>query len=335
MVLGHFVIDGIIAPDGQIPQAHEAGIIWNFSFIYAVDFFLVLSGFVLAHSYLHRMEITFRDFALRRFFRMYPLHLLTLLVTLGLYGLFGLSAETKDILLHVFFIQNIGLGPDGLTLNVPSWTISIEFWINIAAFLLLLFIRPGKRIVQILLVLMACACFALLYRFSGHLNVNYQTSMGFLNWGLLRCSGSFILGFLTYRLYLRCQSWQPATWLVGLAIAAFMAIILALPGHALAGFATPFVFSAIVLVLACSDHMTRAVSQPLVLLGDISFSIYLVHHPILQIFRETGLEKSLLTGIGFVAVVLVLSTLTYRLFERPIYRWSLSKTASYRGVVPA
>ena len=335
VALGHFIIDGIIAPDGQIPQAHEAGIIWNFSFIYAVDFFLVLSGFVLAHSYLHRMEITFRDFALRRFFRMYPLHLLTLLVTLGLFALFGLSAETKDILLHVFFIQNMGLGPDSLTLNIPSWTISIEFWINIAAFILLLVIRPNKRIVQILLLVIACVCFALLYKFSGHLDVNQQTSMGFLNWGLLRCSGAFILGFLTYRLYLRCQSWQPAAWLVGLAILSFLAIILALPGHALAGFATPFVFCGIVLVLACSDHMTRGVSQPLVLLGDISFSIYLVHDPILRCFRETGLEKSLLTGLGFLAVVLIISTLTYKLFERPVYRWSLSKTARFRRAAPA
>jgi len=309
--------------------------LWNFSFIYAVDFFLVLSGFVLAHSYLHKMALPFRDFALRRFFRMYPLHLLMLLLTLFLYGLFGLSAENDHILMHFFFIHNIGFGPGSLTLNVPSWTIAIEFWINIAAFLLLLFIRPSKRIVQIILVVMACACFALVYRFAGHLNVNKQNSLGFLNWGVLRCSGSFILGFLTYRLYLRCRNWQPAPWLVWLSVLGFLAIILTLPGHVPAGFATPFLFCGIILVLACSEQITRGVSQPLVMLGDTSFSIYLVHHPILLIFRETGLEKNVGTGLGFVIVVLLVSTLTYRLFERPVYRWGLSRTAGYRSAAPA
>jgi len=335
VVAGHFVIDGIVAPGGVLPQAHEISVLWNLSFIYAVDFFLVLSGFVLAHSYLHRMEISFSDFALRRFFRMYPLHLLTLLATLGLFALFGLSAEIKDVVLHALFIQNMGFGPQGLTLNVPSWTISIEFWINIAAFLVLMVIRPANLWVQIALFVLACICFAVVFHYFGYIDVNQQNIGGFINAGLLRCSGSFILGFLTYRVYLRYKNWQPALWLVGLAVIAFLATILAMPGHSPLGLAMPFMFSAIVLILACSDHLTRRLSQPLVLLGDISFSVYLVHDPILRIFRETGLEKNLATGVGFVAVVLIVSTFTYKLYERPVYRWSLSKTAGYRSAAPA
>ncbi len=330
VALGHFVIDGVIAPGGVLPQAHELSVIWNFSFIYAVDFFLVLSGFILAHSYLNDMQIPFRDFALRRFLRMYPLHLLTLLVTLAIFALFGLHTNAKEVLLHFFFIQNMGFGPTGVKLNVPAWTISVEFWINIAAFLVLLVIRPKNIVVQVALFLLACACFALIARLTGNINVNQQNYMGFLNAGLVRCSASFILGYLSYRLYLRCHGWRPATWLISAVWLVFFAIILALPGHSPLGFATPFLFAGIILVLACSEPRTQALTRPYVLLGDVSFSVYLVHDPLLRLFRETGFEKSALTGICFMAVVLVVAALSYRLYERPVYKWGLGRTASLR-----
>ena len=49
-----------------------------------VEFFFVLSGFVLAHGYGFRESLNFKEFVRSRFFRLYPLHLFMLLVFVAL-----------------------------------------------------------------------------------------------------------------------------------------------------------------------------------------------------------------------------------------------------------
>ncbi len=331
VVLGHFVVDGVTSVAGVIPQASQLSAVWNFSFIYAVDFFLVLSGFILTHSYFHRMELSFKDFTLRRFLRLYPLHFVTLMATIALYLIFDLGLEKEPLLLHLLFIHNIGFGPGGLPLNVPAWTISIEFWLNVALFAVLLFIRPTNLLKRAGFLVVAALCFALVFKVVGHLDANSQHFKGVVNLGLVRCLGAFILGILTYELYIKCRDWRPAPLVTFGAIATFFAIILFMPGHVALGFVVPFVFTAVVLVGACAEAQTHWLSRYLVWLGNISFAVYLVHNPILRLFRETDLTKSVTTGIGFVVVTCLVAGLLHRYFERPFYIWSLRKTALLRS----
>jgi len=331
VVLGHFVIDGVTSVDGKIPQASQLSAVWNFSFIYAVDFFLVLSGFILTHSYFHRMELSFKDFTLRRFLRLYPLHFVTLLATIAIYLIFELGLKKEPVLLHLLFIHNLGFGPSGLPLNVPAWTISIEFWLNVALFAVLLFIRPNTLLKRAGFIALAGLCFALVYKVVGHMDASSQHFKGVINLGLVRCLGTFTLGILTYELYLKCKDWQPAPAITLAGITAFFAIILFMPGHVALGFVVPLVFMAVVLVGACAEAQTVWLSRYLVWLGNISFAVYLVHNPILRLFRETDLTKSVTTGLGFVLVTILVAGLLHRYFERPFYIWSLRKTALLRA----
>ena len=45
-----------------------------------VDFFFVLSGFVLAHGYAFKKDLKFKDFFIARTFRIFPLHIVLLIV---------------------------------------------------------------------------------------------------------------------------------------------------------------------------------------------------------------------------------------------------------------
>lgn len=327
---GHFIIEGTYPIDGRIPQAEQVSILWNFSFIYAVDFFLVLSGFVLAHSYLHKMDISFRDFALRRFFRMYPLHLLTLVATLCIFIVFGFGIAPYDVALHALFIHNLGIGPAGVAFNAPAWTISVEFWINVSVFLALLKAKRDNALTWVGFVAVALTCFALVAWGTGHLNVNSEDYKRVLNSGLLRCLGSFIVGMLVYEIYRKTRGWSPHIWMVAASLVVFLATIMILPGHSLLGFLTPPIFALIILVVASAEKATLKYFRPLVFLGDVSFSVYLVHHPIIRLFRETGIEKSVLAGLVYLVVVYFLAALSFRYFERPVYRTALRKTAPYR-----
>ncbi len=326
---GHYIIDGAYTVDGQLPQAHTLSVLWNFSFIYAVDFFLVLSGFILAHSYFYRLDIGFKDFVLRRFFRMYPLHLLMMCVAIGVLLLFGLNLRTSDIVLHTLFIHNMGLGPESPALNVPAWTISIEFWVNVGVLAALLALRRHRQFALAGLLALAVLCFALIAWQSGHLAVTGNFAF-ILNAGLMRCFAAFVLGLIAYELYQKYKGWEAPPVLLGLSLLSFVAIVLFLPGKSPWGFATPWIFAGVVFVLACSEPKLKALGQRLAWFGDVSFSVYLVHHPFVAVFRETGVEKSPVSTVAFVLLVYGVAAITYRYFERPTYRWLLQETKSVR-----
>ncbi|MEM9434526.1 MAG: acyltransferase [Pseudomonadota bacterium] len=334
VAVGHYAIDGIVPIDGVISEAYQTGFISNFSFIYAVDFFLVLSGFILAHSYFESMNLSLKDFALRRFFRMYPLHLLTLLATVVIFLALGLKVEPEAFLIHLFFVQNMGLGPGGLPLNTPAWTISVEFWINIGVFSALLLIRPRRLWHLAAMGLVAMACYSLILLLSGHMNVNSHDYKGFVNSGLIRCLADFLLGVVTYKLYLKTLGWRPHTAITCAVCAAFASIILFLPGQSLLGFLTPVVFCLVVFVAAHGEVTTAPLTRRMALLGSISFSIYLVHHPVITIFREIGIEKTWGAGMIYLVIVLGLSILSFRYFERPVYKGALARTAKLRARTP-
>lgn len=307
------------------------GMLPSRSYIFAVDFFLVLSGFVLTHSYFLSRRISFRDFVLRRFFRMYPLHAFSFLLCIAFYLIVGRDIVPRDFLLHLFFVQNLGFGPNELTFNWPAWTISVEFWLNVAVYAAILIIRPGPRTVMIWSAIGIAACYYILFRATGFLNVLLPNYFGFLNSGLIRCLGAFLVGIMAYYLYLRLQDWQLSKILMLSALLVFAGIILGLRGGSVYGFATPFLFGGIVVVFAKAHGSAQRLLAKGAYLGDISFSIYLMHFPIILVFWHFQLQETYWGVLVFPPLVLTIAALVYRYFEKPSYKWLLRVSQAARS----
>jgi peptidoglycan/LPS O-acetylase OafA/YrhL len=111
-----------------------------------VDFFFVLSGFVIAASYGSRIGDTedLKQFVVRRIGRIYPLHLAVLLalvlvelgklaaVSVGAsahFAPFSEATSVQSVITNIFLLQSFGFH-DYLTWNFPSWSISSEFYVN-------------------------------------------------------------------------------------------------------------------------------------------------------------------------------------------------------------
>lgn len=314
----------------------------------AVDFFLVLSGFILTHTYLGQENKTSkRDFIIKRIARLYPLHIFTLVMA----TIFSLLIKNQwpvpetgffsTLLQQLTLTNNIGLNERyGLLLwNWPSWSISVELWINI--FFIFFITRATKNWV---LVLGSTLCLGLIFINSHHLNVHYTNYYTALNAGLLRGFASFFLGIVAYRTFLAMQTWgvsphfktyaglYEALLLVGLVCVLLIRNDVKSPVDF---FAPPLFFLMVILFARENGFISRGLKE-IRYLGTISYSIYLNQIFVLMICSYIFDIYHLNQDHIMVAVILsliVTSHFTYRYIECPskayIHKKFLNRTPPY------
>ncbi|CAH1670604.1 acyltransferase family protein [Chelatococcus asaccharovorans] len=327
------------------------------SFYLAVDFFLVLSGFVIAMNYESRLsgprEVT--RFAWRRFWRLYPLHITTLAV-LGLMvlvmqraGANG-SGHQADATLGDFLRMAALLHAFGTTaidiFNWPSWSISAEIWSYLVFASVVLVTGSHDRLRVALYGALGCLGLAIV--FSSPADPGRDTFLSVTGLGIGRGLFGFFAGVLAWRLFevtRRARLWRSAG-LMSLVEIGLVTLLLA--GLALIDNTTPAVFGivalfpAMVIVFAHQGGIiSRALQSPaLVKLGALSYGIYLWHLIAAKgvgwvLYRplSAGMEASgqsafvqALAAHGLLAAYLggsvIAAALSYRLIERPLREWS-------------
>ncbi|MEY2926012.1 MAG: hypothetical protein RL367_489 [Pseudomonadota bacterium] len=315
---------------------------WTF-----VDFFFVLSGFVISNAYLGKINTSgdARDFMIKRLFRLYPLHIVTLIGVgalqfvswkmLGRADPFGSNWQVL-IALNLTLSHAIGLS-SGAILNVPSWSISVELYAYMLFCLIGLVGRSPRIRATILALCVAVSLFALVTA-----NPDYGLSTP-ANTSLARGVFGFSLGcFIT--VFRQNFVLRVSGWFADAVIAVIAAVIIAMMTlngeHSHFLFWLPLVFGMFILALTCS-HGSRLVAflemRIFRQFGMISYSIYMNHVFILMLFSfvagriasgpkivaEHGQLHAipLLTGdilvAGFIIVLLASSWVTYRLIENP------------------
>jgi peptidoglycan/LPS O-acetylase OafA/YrhL len=293
----------------------------------AVDFFFLLSGFVLAHVYGSLLAASWRPqclrFARARFARLYPLFAITTLVMAAVFALshtplIFVSFSSRSFALQPFLLQQWA---SGLNWDYPSWSISTEAeaYIFFAFCSGLLLTGKHPRLIGAA-CLIAAAVISLTH--GGSLN----TCVGIA--ALLRTLAEFSLGVLLYRAHL-AEAKFPRWW------AAVIALLLV--GAARVTHLDFFMVGAFVCLIYFAAKATGPFerlldSSPLVALGNWSYSIYLWHAPthyaIMALFVALGYSvtsldltsaRLLLLATGL--AVVVLSAFHYRYFEKPVRRF--------------
>jgi peptidoglycan/LPS O-acetylase OafA/YrhL len=293
-----------------------------------VDAFFILSGFVLAHVYADKF-IDWRpgayiSFLKARIARIYPLHLFMLcVVAVAISSLpwlrssyidadqrFGLSCFVASALL----IQNWFHWMPGCW-NTPSWSLSAE-WFAYLIFPAVLFLtqRARKPMTSIFLAGLCLLGFSLVMLLKGVSSVDLTGTSG-----MVRMAAEFSCGCFLYRAVRTGLKTLPA-------IADIVAVFVLL-ASAVAGTDFICVFAiALIVLLAAQERgpVALVLATPLaVCLGEISYSVYLVHWIVLQVANRIA-AKLMLDGIGFaiwnagiIALILAISTVTYRFIEIP------------------
>ena len=255
-----------------------------------VDFFFVLSGFVIAANYQQRLLDGFGvgRFLLLRLGRLYPLHFamlaLGVAVKLLLLLIPALSSATPaapfstpqeapgTILANLLLIQSLHLY-DFYTWTAQGWSISTEFYTYVIFTACLVGLRKHAWIVLPIAMVGGPALIATL---SGR---NMDTTY---DWGMIRCIYGFAAGVVSWNVHSRWNG-KLRKWLSG-SVAEWCTIglifaFVSASGTTLLSLAAPYMFGLAVLVFAFEAGTASTILRLrlLVFLGTVSYSIYMTH----------------------------------------------------------
>ncbi len=276
-----------------------------------VDLFFALSGYVIASAYLEAFRrasrSTYVHFMIRRFARVWPLHVATLLLFIGEPS----CREPNDLAGNLLMIQAWGF-TDHVTCNEPSWSISCE-WFAYLAFprLAWILLRSERRWAALGIAALGLGGLGVLT----WLNRGHSLDVTF-NLGLARAACGFMIGAALCRGFANVK---PHLAFDGCGIL----IIAAAGGLAVAGAPDLLVaglFGPLVLCIALAAGPLRAALgvQPVVWLGEVSYSLYLWHHFLIDGLKSLGVEITTPAAVGLVLCLVVgVAALSRRWIEQP------------------
>ena len=300
----------------------------------AVDFFFLLSGFVIWLSWGDRLRKEgwrgVPAFLHKRVARVWPLHLVMLAGAVALALLLvGTGHATPDdypfaqLPLHILLLQNWGF-TDHLAWNDPSWSISCEFGAYLLFPLLALAI-DWKRVPTAAVIGAGAALLILLHAVMAE---GGTTNLGFdiARFGLRRCVLEFASGTTIGALWWR---WRDTARVPGWTAAAISVVLLLLwaGGTIPETLAIPGAFAAGLLAFAlCSGRKGNPLEAGwLHYLGEISYATYLSHFLLFVVFKLALVNDAhaippILIAL-YLAMVLMASITLYHLVERPAQKW--------------
>ena len=311
-----------------------------------VDFFFILSGFVLALNYgtLFENAIHKKDYILfmwKRFIRIYPVHITALLamVLVELYRItmyhkmstpladpaFGSTGPTSypELFYNLFLVHSWGLHKNNLTWNIPSWSISCEWFAYFIFPWLFLSLYRLKSLFRNLLLLLLSYYVLISFNETGT-DLNTLIFRGLLGMGA---------GIFLFRIYISSDAlpvFLRSDYLIGIIL--FVCIFF-YQMFSSEFFCILLFIMLIYLVAYNRGRAARILCHPILkYLGMISYSLYLWNWVVLNflditvyyIFRRgTSSFDSLQNGglfLIFFFVTIIVSSASYYVLERMLPR---------------
>lgn len=318
VVLGHFeLLRGVASP------------VFPFNYAsFAVDGFFVVSGYLVTTSFDRDPDLW--RFYVRRLFRIYPLYLVVVLaqtLVLGALAPAGFAANAASLARYfavnaVFanFLQydltpGVLTGLDTPGLNPSLWTLKIE----IGFYLLLPFLWMAVRrfgVGVLVAVFAASAGYMALLRAGGQFELAKQLP------GQLQF---FVLGIAAYRYRDRMRIGAGAASIAAIALAVLVTLLLRPHPPVL----YPLVVGALMMTVALRV-------PPLPFHTDVSFGVYLLHAPLIQLALLFGVYRADWIGLAvLLAVVIGLAIMAERAIELPGIRLGRRLTRPRASVVRA
>lgn len=307
-----------------------------------VDIFFVISGFLISliiKTSLSQGDFSFRDFYNRRLWRLQPLYLVVLVAVLVISGVFYLPSDYLDItnsekyasafLSNKYFarVTTSYAAQDALFLPLlHTWSLAIEWqwylFLPFALYLLHKFNHKQKinHFYLVILVTMISLCLVFYYQKDQPKNYYYFSTRIF----------EFMLGACVAYLPTKIKPNRRINDVISL-IALGVIVWVAFQNDIIAGYPnlnTLYVCLGAALIIYTGQHesiIKKILSlKPIVIVGLLSYSLYLWHWPLFAVARYIGVFNTELQKGSLLALTLLLSIISYFLIEKPLRRKRLA-----------
>lgn len=346
MVIWYHVFEGYAFAGGTTIDTFNHGYL-------AVDFFFILSGFVIGYAYDDRWgkNFTMKDFIKRRLIRLHPMVIMGAVVgaiTFYIQGSvqwdgthIGISMVMLSLLCTIFFIPAMpGVGyevrgnGEMFPLNGPCWSLFFEYIGNI---LYALFIRRlSNKALTIVVVLLgvALASFAI-FNVSGYGNIGVGWTLDGVNFigGLLRMLFPFSMGMLLSRNF-KPMKLRGAFWICTLVMIALFAVPYLEGTESICtngiyeAFCIIIAFPILLWIGASETTTDKKSTQICKFLGDISYPIYVIHYPFMYLFYAWLIKNQLFTlgetwqvALCVYAWNILFAYLCLKLYDEPVRKY--------------
>ena len=346
MVIWYHVFEGFAFASNSAIETLNHGYL-------AVDFFFILSGFVIGYAYDDRWgkSLTMKDFFKRRLIRLHPMVIMGAVLGAITFCIQGsvqwdgthvaISMIMLSLLCTIFFITAMpGVGyevrgnGEMFPLNGPCWSLIFEYIGNI---LYALFIRRlSNKALTVFVVLLgvALAVFAV-FNVSTYGNIGVGWTLYVFNFlgGSLRMLFPFSLGMLMSRNFKPMKA-KGAFWICAIALIALFSVpyLDGLEPLCMNGVYEAFcviVAFPIILWIGASGTTTGKQSTKICkFLGDISYPVYVIHYPLMYLFYAWLIENQLYTlgetwhvALCVFILSIILAYLCLKLYDEPIRKY--------------
>lgn len=350
LVLFYHIFEGLAFAEGA--NGAGDGIIHTLNHGHiAVDFFFILSGFVISYAYDDRWKkMNTWQFFKRRLIRLHPM--LVMGAVIGFLAFAFVGFERWDhtttptgwvmiaLLLTMFMIPAVPGVPyevrgngEMFPLNGPGWSLFFEYIGNI---LYALFMRRmSTMILATFTVLLGVAhAWFFIGDISGYDMVGVGWTIDNVNFwgGLVRMLFPFSMGMLLARTF-KPRRIKGAFWICSIALTVLFSVPYIVPGGSISlnslyeFLCIAFLFPLLVWVGACGKSSNGFIAKANRVLGEISYPLYIVHYPIMYIFYAWLIEKEIYTlqdcrAAAALVVVssILLAFLCLKLYDEPVRR---------------
>ena len=320
----------------------------------AVDFFFILSGFVVGYAYDDRWKrraLTLTDFIKRRLIRLHPMVVLGAVLGAVTFCLQGsvqwdgtpvsFSSVALALLLGLFLIPALpGSAPEVrgngemYPLNGPTWSLFFEYIGNLCYALFLRRLPTRWLAGFVTLTGAGLAAFALGNGSGyGHLGVGWSLADHNLVGGSLRLLFAFPMGLLLSRVF-RPVAVRGAFWICSLAIIGLLSVPYVGDGTApwmngLYDTVCVLVLFPLLVWLGASGRATdRKTSGICKFLGDISYPVYVIHYPFMYLFYAwlwrgdaIPFAEAWPVAAGLFVGSILLAWVVLKVYDEPVRRW--------------
>ena len=292
---------------------------------YGVDLFFIISGFIICYSTERIEKLPALSFAMKRFFRIYPLLFVSLILFILFFDIEGHSLPASFVPLHADYEAK---GPTyGYHLHSPVWTLTYE----IAFYILFMgALMCSQRYRKLIASASIIGLFlGLQYMVHGEIGFSaYQkadASVSSIVQPLVAIFSSpmiieFALGIALYVIYRALPRLAPELRqriaIPALIVAAVAAMGLYLPtfyGHGPLNWGLP-AFILLLALLVYEKQKGLPEIKPLVFLGNISFSLYIMHMIIIKLMRKYEIAQDSFGLVVFVTALVASILVAYLSF---------------------